>query len=187
MRGYPRHDWHRLTALGQVHAARHLCRHRPDRMLGGWQTRCFRMTTGHLVRWTVIYGILVGFWTWWVLTETSVAARILGAVAGLLALRGLAGSIIAFVRRPSLTLGPDALTVSDVVRARDVRWDECSAFRPSRAVLNGHVRWRAGQRRRSLPAGFGDTDRRLTANELANVLNRARDMSSGGLDPAGHS
>lgn len=144
----------------------------------------FRMTTGHLVRWTIIYGFFVGFWAWRVLAETSAVLRIMGVVLGLLALRGLAGSIVAFVRRPTLTLGREALTVTDVVRARDVRWAECSEFRPTRTLFNGHVRYHAGERRRSLPAGFADTDRRLTANELADALNRAKDASSSAFGPA---
>jgi hypothetical protein len=136
------------------------------------------MTTGHLVRWTVIYGFFVGFWTWWVLTETSAVVGIIGALFGLFALRSLAGSIVAFVRRPTLTLGPDALTVTDVVRSRDVRWSDCSEFRPARTVFNSVVRYQVGERRRSLPDGFGDTDRRLAASELADALNSARDASS---------
>lgn len=98
----------------------------------GVTDQVFKMTTGHLARWTTIYGFLVGFWTWILLTETSAAWRIVGVVFGVLALRGLAGSVVAFARRPTLTLGPEALTVTDVVRSREVRWVDCSEFRPIR-------------------------------------------------------
>ena len=144
----------------------------------------FRMTTGHLVRWTITYGCFVAFWTWFVLTETSAVVRIIGVVLGLLALRGLAGSVVGFVRRPTLTLGPEVLTVTGVVGApRDARWVECSAFRPIRTMTGGHVRYQVGERRRSLPAGFGDANRRLTANELADALNRAKDTISSEFAP----
>ncbi|MEU0312974.1 hypothetical protein [Nocardioides sp. NPDC006273] len=144
----------------------------------------FRMATGHLARWTSIYGVLVGFWTWILLTETSSLWRIIGVVFGLLALRGLAGSVAGFVRRPTLTLSPEAFTVTDVVRFREVPWADCSDFRPIRRLFTSHVRYQAGTRRSSLPAGFGDTNRRLTADELADVLNRARDASSSEPGPA---
>lgn len=150
----------------------------------GVTDQVFKMTTGHLARWTTIYGFLVGFWTWILLTETSAAWRIIGVVFGVLALRGLAGSVVAFARRPTLTLGPEALTVTDVVRSREVRWVDCSEFRPIRKLTTSHVRYQDGTRRRSLPAGFGDTNRRLTANELAEVLNRAKDARSSELGPA---
>lgn len=51
-------------------------------------------------------------------------------------------------------------------------------------MTTSHVRYQDGTRRRSLPAGFGDTNRRLTANELAEVLNRAKDARSSELGPA---
>jgi hypothetical protein len=146
--------------------------------------RVFRMTTGHLVRWTITYGIAVGLWTWLVLTDTSAVSRIIGVVLGLLTLRGLAGSLVAFVRRPKLTLAPEALTVTGTVGARVVAWADCSEFSPARTMTGTHVRYQVGERRRSLPAGFRDADRRLTANELAHALNRARDASSRLSGPA---
>jgi len=133
-----------------------------------------RMTTEHLIRWTIFYGVLLAIWTSWVLTATSQGMRVIGVALGLLALRGLVGSVVAFGRRPTLILGPDALTVIDVVRSRVVPWAALSDFRPTRSMFSGHVRYQEGPRRRSLPAGFGNTDRGLSANELADVLNSAR-------------
>lgn len=104
-------------------------------------------------------------------------------VFGLLALRGLAGSVVAFVRRPTLSLGPESLTVTDVVRSREVRWVDCSEISPVHKLTTSHVRYQDGTRRRSLPAGYGDTNRRLTATALADALNGAKDASSSALGP----
>jgi len=138
----------------------------------------FRMTTGHVVGWTIFYCVFVGLWTWSAVTARSGAERTISVVVVLLVLRGLIGSLVAFVRRPSLELGPDALAVTEVVRTRVERWAECSAFRVAQTWSGGHVRYHDGRRRRSLPAGFGDADRRLSADELADALNRARDAAS---------
>jgi len=153
------------------------------RMLG-MSEQVLRMTTGHLVRWTIIYGFFVGLSIWYALTATSAVGRIIAVVLGLLALRGLVGSLLAFVRRPSLRLGPDVLALTVAVGARGVRWAECSEFWAVQTWSGGHVRYRDGVRRRSLPAGFGDAGRRLGANELADVLNRARGAASTERGPA---
>jgi hypothetical protein len=133
-----------------------------------------RMTTAHVARWAAIHGCLVVVLTWLALNEASTLARVVEVAVGLLNLRGLVGSMLAFARRPALTIGPEALTIQDVVRTRDVRWTECSEFRPIHKMLGSHVRYRVGERRKSLPAGFGPDNRSLTAEDLADALNRAR-------------
>lgn len=138
----------------------------------------FRMTKGHLARWVLIYGANAAVWTWLVLTETSAPLRVIEVVFALLAVRGLIGTVAAFARRPSLALGSEALAITNAITTREMLWSDCSEFSPIHKLLGSHVRFRVGSRRKSLPAGFGTAERRLTAEELAHALNGAREASA---------
>lgn len=137
-----------------------------------------RMTTAHLVRWSTLSGIVVALWTWIVLSDGQVIWRVVGIGLGFLALRTLLGSLVAFRRRPSLTIGTEALTVTDVLRSRTVPWSKFSEFRTTASVIDSRVRYTEAGRRKILPAGFADSTHQLSANELAEVLNAAKAAST---------
>ncbi|TCJ30751.1 hypothetical protein [Nocardioides jejuensis] len=132
------------------------------------------MTRGHLTRWLAINSGLVVFWTWFVLTESHAVVQVLGFVFGLLAMRSLAGTVVAFFRPPTLELSDAGLAVTTIIRTQIHPWAECSDFRPVQRLFGGHVRFQTGQRRRSLPAGFGAGGRQLTAAQLAEAFEEAR-------------
>lgn len=137
-----------------------------------------RMTTAHLVWWSIFSGTVVVLWTWIVVSDGQAFWRVVGVVLGFLALRTFLGSLVAFRRRPTLTIGPDALTVTDVLRTRTVPWSQFSEFRTTASVIDNRIRYTEAGRRRFLPAGFADATGRLSAKELAALLNAAKAAST---------